>query len=165
MTLSDLPHFPCSSQLRSAAVNGALNKAHYPAAQPPKTEVPLGLPLGAGEGVHYGSSARSSRRREGASITALGDVMSRWPGATQGPVPPCNNPSFHPRPTSALRRPRSGGHTGLVKRRGGGGGGSGGPGDVSLTSQTFILAGRRHRVKDGGEEPRSRKGALCHQKL
>lgn len=53
----------------------------------------------------------------GASITALGDVMSRWPGATEGPVPPRNNPSFHPRPTSALQRPRLGGHTGLVKQR------------------------------------------------
>lgn len=53
----------------------------------------------------------------GASITALGDVMSRWPGATEGPVPPHNNPSFHPRPTSALHRARLGGHTGLVKRR------------------------------------------------
>lgn len=70
VTLSDLPHFPCSSRLHSAAVNGALNKAHYPVAQPPKTEVPLGLPLGArrgcplwvfsqefeegGGGIHYG---------------------------------------------------------------------------------------------------------------
>lgn len=32
----------------------------------------------------------------GASITALGDVMSRWPGAAAGLDPPLNNPGLHP---------------------------------------------------------------------
>lgn len=43
--------------------------------------------------------------------------MSRWPGATEEPVPPHNNPTFHPRFTSTLHRHRPGGHTGLVKHR------------------------------------------------
>lgn len=81
-----------------------------------QTEVPLELPLGAGRGVHYGSSARSWRGK-GAFITALGDVMSRWPGATEEPVPSHNNPSFHPQATSTIHQPRPGGHTGLVKQR------------------------------------------------
>lgn len=32
----------------------------------------------------------------GASITAPGDVMSRWPGAAAGLDPPLNNPGLHP---------------------------------------------------------------------
>lgn len=43
----------------------------------------------------------------GASITALGDVMSRWPGAAEGPDPARNNPGLHP---------GTPGHTGPVKR-------------------------------------------------
>lgn len=43
--------------------------------------------------------------------------MSRWPGATEEPVPPRNNPTFHPRFTSTLHQHRPGGHTGLVKHR------------------------------------------------
>lgn len=62
----------------------------------------------------------------GASITAQGDVTSRWPGAREGPVPPCNNPSFHSQTSTSPGLVVEG----LVKRRGGRGGG--GPGDVSL---------------------------------
>lgn len=53
---------------------------------------PAGLLLGAGQGVHNGSAARSGGG--GASITAPGDVMSRWPGAAAGPAPPANNLSI-----------------------------------------------------------------------
>lgn len=60
----------------------------------------------------------------GASITALGDVMSRWPGAVAGLDPPLNNPGLHP------GTPWPGGHTGPVKR--GAGRGAEGPGHVPL---------------------------------
>lgn len=61
-----------------------------------------------------------------ASITALGDVMSRWPGTTEEPVPPRNNPSFHPRPTSALHRLLLGWSSGERRKK------SSEPGDASL---------------------------------
>lgn len=58
--------------------------------------------------------------RKGASITALGDVMSRWPGATErGPVPTLQQSKLSSAvgPPRLSTGPRDGGHTGLVKRR------------------------------------------------
>lgn len=68
-----------------------------------------------------------------ASITALGDVMSRWPGATEEPVPSRNNPQHSS--TAAPPQPSTGpdlvvtqGWSSREERKR-----SGGLGDVSLT--------------------------------
>ncbi|CAJ1054583.1 Hypothetical predicted protein [Xyrichtys novacula] len=110
-----------SSQLPSSCssltLNGALNEAHYPVAQPPKLKSHWGSPEGP-ERVSIMGLQPGVRGGGRASITALGDVMSRWPGATKETCPTLQQSQLsyqvHLSPSIS---PKPGGHTGLVKQR------------------------------------------------